>query len=63
VVLEAIRKGLFVSGSMVDRRKPIRLGDEIELIDGMKFTYIGGLDHNPLTDFDQDEDLYDDTFV
>jgi hypothetical protein len=54
VVLDATRKGVFVSGSMVPSRSLIRLGDELALDEDIVLTYV--------TSFDDDSDEYDDGY-
>jgi len=58
VVLEATRKGTYLSGTMVQARPLVRLGEEIELDEGVILKYVTTLED----DFD-DDDGYDDSFL
>ena len=63
VSLEATSKGIFVSGSMVEGRIRINIGEEIELIDGMTLIYVRTLDDDVDDELDVDEDVYEDSFI
>jgi len=58
VVLEATAKGIFLSGSLVDERRRIALGEEVVLVNDMTLLYARTLDDD-LDDLDDDLDFDD----